>query len=308
MKLWYYRDPAGNFGDDLNPWLWSRLLPGFFDGRPDALFLGIGTIIRAGLPAAARKVVLGSGMGYGEPPVLDATWEFHCVRGPLTAERLGLPASLAATDAAALVSTVYTPGRAARRGVSFMPHHVSATLFDWRPLCRRLGIRYIDPTAAVEPTLAALASSSLVIADAMHGAILADTLRVPWVPVTIYGHANPFKWNDWCASLGLAYEPVRLPAPFDNSHERPLRRLRGYARRVLRTRKLTRHGRRPDQEVSGPEVIEAVADALAGVRGHPDRSVLSADAAFAGGVAALKAAVAALRAGAPGFVPAAARD
>ncbi|MGE5091251.1 MAG: polysaccharide pyruvyl transferase [Bacillota bacterium] len=308
MKLWYYRDPAGNFGDDLNPWLWSRLLPGFFDGRPDSLFLGIGTIIRAGLPAAARKVVLGSGMGYGEPPHLDPTWEFHCVRGPLTAARLGLPASLAATDAAALVSTVFDGGRYPRRAVSFMPHHVSATLFDWRPLCRRLGIRYVDPTAAVEPTLAALAGSRLVIADAMHAAILADTLRVPWVPVTIYGHANPFKWNDWCASLDLNYEPVRLPAPFDNSNERPLRRLRGYARRIMRTRKLTRHGRRPDQEVSGPELIQRVADGLADVRDHPDRAVLSEATVFADRVARLTAALDQLRAGKPGFVPPPPRD
>jgi len=308
MKLWYYRDPAGNFGDDLNPWLWSRLLPGYFDEQPDALFLGIGTIIRAGLPAAARKVVLGSGMGYGEPPHLDQTWEFHCVRGPLTAARLGLPASLATTDAAALVSTVFEAGRHPRRDVSFMPHHVSATLFDWRPLCRRLGIRYVDPAAAVEPTLAALAGSRLVIADAMHAAILADTLRIPWVPVTIYGHANPFKWNDWCASLGLEYEPVRLPAPFDNSNERPLRRLRGYVRRIIRTRKLTRHGRRPDQEVSGPDLIQRVADGLADVCAHPDRAVLSEDSVFADRVGRLKEALAGLRAGKPGFVPTAPRD
>ena len=308
MKLWYYRDPAGNFGDDLNPWLWSRLLPDFFDGRPDALFLGIGTIIRAGLPAAARKVVLGSGMGYGEPPRLDSTWEFYCVRGPLTAARLGIPAALAATDSAALVSTVFDAGRYQRRHVSFMPHHVSATLFDWRPLCRRLGIRYVDPTAPVEPTLAALASSHLVIADAMHAAILADTLRIPWVPVTIYGHANPFKWNDWCASLGLRYEPVRLPAPFDNSNERPLRRLRGYARRIMRTRKLTRHGRRPNQPVSGPELIQDVAQGLVEVRDHPDRAILSDSSVFADRVARLEAAMAALRAGKPGFVPAAPRD
>lgn len=304
MKLWYYRDPAGNFGDDLNPWLWSRLLPGFLDDRPDAVFLGIGTIIRAGLPAEARKVVLGSGMGYGEPPRLDPTWEFHCVRGPLTAARLGLPASLAATDAAALVSTVFEAGRYPRGNVTFMPHHVSATLFDWRPLCRRLGIRYVDPTAGVEPTLAALASSRLVIADAMHAAILADTLRIPWVPVTIYSHANPFKWNDWCGSLGLEYAPVRLPAPFDNSNERPLRRLRGYARRVIRTRQLTRHGRRPDREVSRPELIQRVADALADVRLHADRAVLSEDSVFSDRVARLKDALDNLRAGKRGFVPA----
>ena len=28
MKLCYYHDNEGNFGDDLNAWLWSKLLPG----------------------------------------------------------------------------------------------------------------------------------------------------------------------------------------------------------------------------------------------------------------------------------------
>jgi len=296
MKLWYYRDPAGNFGDDLNPWLWPRLLPDFFDGKPDELFLGIGTIIRAGLPAAARKVVFGSGMGYGSPPELDATWEFHCVRGPLTASRLGLPAHLAATDAAALVSTVFHGTGQEKRGVGFMPHHVSAKMFDWRPFCRRLGIRYLDPTAAVEPTLRALASSTMVIADAMHGAILADTLRVPWVPVTIYDHTNAFKWNDWCASLELEYQPVEIESPFDNSHERPLRRLGGYARRVLRTGRLTRHGRGPARESSGQPVLQAVADSLATLRSHPERAVLSRESVFADRLGRLQRALGELRA------------
>lgn len=249
MQLWYYRDPAGNFGDDLNPWLWRRLLPGFFDGRPDALLLGIGTIITDAAPPAPRKLVLGSGMGYGKPPRLDSTWEFHCVRGPLTAARLGLPDTCAATDAAALVSTVFAPARYQRSHVSFMPHHVSATLFDWHPLCRRLGITYLDPTAAVGHTLAALARSTMVIADAMHAAILADTFRIPWVPVTVYSHSNAFKWNDWCASLDMAYQPVRLEPLFDNSSQRLFPRLQGYVRRVLRTRRPTRYGRRQPIEV-----------------------------------------------------------
>jgi succinoglycan biosynthesis protein ExoV len=31
MKLFYFKDPAGNFGDDLNLWLWPKVLPGILD-------------------------------------------------------------------------------------------------------------------------------------------------------------------------------------------------------------------------------------------------------------------------------------
>ena len=31
MKIYYFKDPVGNFGDDLNSWLWDTLIPGYFD-------------------------------------------------------------------------------------------------------------------------------------------------------------------------------------------------------------------------------------------------------------------------------------
>ena len=88
MRLYYYRDPVGNFGDDLNPWLWSRLIPDLLDDQSDELFVGIGTLLNQLVPKATRTVVFGSGAGYGELPEIYETWEFYCVRGPLTG---GLP-------------------------------------------------------------------------------------------------------------------------------------------------------------------------------------------------------------------------
>ncbi|HRG56916.1 MAG TPA: hypothetical protein PLG56_12795, partial [Lacunisphaera sp.] len=64
MKLYYYRDPIGNFGDDLNPWIWTSLLPEILDGDDKELFLGIGTVINSAVPAAPRKLVFGAGLGY----------------------------------------------------------------------------------------------------------------------------------------------------------------------------------------------------------------------------------------------------
>ena len=63
MKLHYYRDAWGNFGDDLNPWLWPRLLPGHFDRRGDELVLGIGTVLNHRAPRAPVKQVFGAGAG-----------------------------------------------------------------------------------------------------------------------------------------------------------------------------------------------------------------------------------------------------
>ncbi len=57
--------------------------------------------------------------------------------------------------------------------------------------------------------------SKFVIAEAMHGAIVADALRIPWVPVKAYSHILDFKWQDWAESLALNYQPETLPEVWD---------------------------------------------------------------------------------------------
>lgn len=211
MKLYYYVDTRGNFGDDLNPWLWPKLLPGIIDEDESELFVGVGTLLNNNVPRAPSKVVFGSGVGYGTaPPLIDATWKFYCVRGPLTAKCLGLPIGLAITDPAALVSTIFETVDSTRSGLAFIPHHVSAWNLDWARICQEVGIRYIDPRKDVDTVLREISSSSAVITEAMHGAILADALRIPWMPVVLYDHVLESKWQDWTQSLNLKYDPVKL--------------------------------------------------------------------------------------------------
>lgn len=300
MRLWY-RTYFGNFGDALNPWLWSRLLPGRLDQSDDTLFLGIGTILDDKVPPEPRKVIFGAGAGYNGSPSVDEKWEFHCVRGPLTAERLGLPPELAITDPAALTATVYRRRRRPSRRIALMPHHESAVQFDWPWLCRRLGLVYLDPCAPVTRTLAALAQSRLVIAEAMHCAILADTFRIPWISVSIYPQFNRFKWEDWCASLELPHRSFSARPLVDNSSQRPLRRLQGYVRRVIRTGSPTRHGRRPDIVPSPHEHVEETLQQLSEILAHTDRAQLSSDAVFADRVRQLEDRLDALKRGAAGF-------
>src|SRR5215210_6848355 len=99
MKLYYARLKGGNFGDDLNRWLWERLVPGLLDSDGSVLFVGIGSILNSLLDNDKVKVIFGSGAGYGAAPRIDHRWKIYFVRGPLTAEALGIDRKLAITDA-----------------------------------------------------------------------------------------------------------------------------------------------------------------------------------------------------------------
>ncbi|RVI74215.1 polysaccharide pyruvyl transferase family protein, partial [Sinorhizobium meliloti] len=45
MKPYYWESQHGNFGDDLNLWLWDFLLPGFREVHPETLLVGVGTVL-----------------------------------------------------------------------------------------------------------------------------------------------------------------------------------------------------------------------------------------------------------------------
>jgi len=75
-----------------------------------------------------------------------------------------------------------------------------------------LDLTFIDPQQQVDDVLDAIGSTSLLITEALHGAIVADALRVPWVPVSASPAVLDVKWQDWCQSVGLTYKPEKLPA------------------------------------------------------------------------------------------------
>ena len=66
-----------------------------------------------------------------------------------------------------------------------------------------------------ESVIRRIQQSEVIIAEAMHAAIVADALRVPWIPVKAYNGINDFKWNDWASSLDVPYNPIRIPSLFD---------------------------------------------------------------------------------------------
>jgi Polysaccharide pyruvyl transferase len=172
-----------------------------------------------GMAPWATKLVIGAGAPSAQPMHLDGSWMVYGVRGPLTAQALSLPKSAALCDPAVLVPLLSSKLRMDKaqpqQRAGFMPHHLSANFGHWQRVCEDAGLTYIDPRAPVEEVLRNIANVPLLITEALHGAIVADAQRTPWVPVQAYTHINRFKWQDWCSSVGISYAPEYLPPLWD---------------------------------------------------------------------------------------------
>lgn len=121
----------------------------------------------------------------------------------MTARILKLDQKYAIGDGALLLSNVYDKKCSKKYKCSFMPHHISEEFFNWREICDIIGLHYISPSGSILKCIDEIQESELIISEAMHGAIVADVLRVPWIPIKIYNHINEFKWQDWMMSLDL---------------------------------------------------------------------------------------------------------
>lgn len=255
MKVIYYQDPRGNFGDELNRWLWPRIFANEISGfghhgretwdennAEELLFYGIGTILDNRIPPQPEKIVFGSGVGYGEKPEDLEGFNIFFVRGASSARELGVSPSMALTDPAILLRHFFplVPEAEKIHDISFMPHHSSAGDYFWRDACDALNINYISPRGFdVEAVVSAISGSRLVIAEAMHAAIVADTFRVPWIPVSSVQETNDFKWQDWCGTLGMEYNPVRLTPIFSNVNNSLWKVGINTLKQVIRERQLT---------------------------------------------------------------------
>lgn len=223
MKLYYFKDPNGNFGDDLNPWLWEKLLPGFFDENEGEIFVGIGTLLNHRLPIKPIKHIFGSGYGYGEIPKIDEGFIIHALRGYETARILNAPTNLVITDAAVLLRAVALPvSEPQKRRTGFIPHCQSSRYFDWEKVCNDIGLKYISAEWDVEKVLREMQTCDKLLCEAMHGAIAADTLRIPWVAVSCYDYISAFKWRDWLSTLNLPYKPITVTSLYDIERNAPL--------------------------------------------------------------------------------------
>ena len=226
MKLEYCRTKTYNFGDDLNPWLWHKLLGEELLSRDDGIYLvGIGTLLTSKrlevqLMEAKEVIIFSSGTWDDCAPALPENCKVYGVRGPRTAERLGLSKDKVIGDGAYLLRKVTLPDAKPTDDIGFMPHHRSEQYIDWQAICDQLDIKFISAIQPVDECLAQLRSCRRLITEAMHGAIVADAMRVPWTPVKFSPLFREDKWYDFAESMQLTLE--FFPLPFINQRSMPL--------------------------------------------------------------------------------------
>lgn len=223
MNFVYFKSAIGNFGDDLNPWLWPQLLNNS-DANDNSAFLGIGSILFNGNKIIEgyqhqKKIVFGTGIRPSKDYKsfkTDSSWDIRFLRGPLSSMSMGNVHPYI-TDAAYAMRLLPDFNKylncEKKYEVSLMPYFGSVQYFDWESICAKLGYHYISPLSekGVEFTLQEIAASKCLITEAMHGAILADVLRVPWHRYILStfnretARVSEFKWMDWLYSMDLGY-------------------------------------------------------------------------------------------------------
>ncbi len=212
MILYRWQGPARNFGDELNTVLWPALLPDFFDDDPAERFIGIGSVLDRRHNGGCAKLVAGSGYGgYQELPELGDAWTISWVRGPRTARLLGLPDGFGIGDPASLLPLTGLVPVGPTVRIAFMPHFESAAVGAWDAATAASGIVLIDPRGEPLEIAAAIAGCDVLMSEAMHGAIVADAMGVPWIAIVPLAPIHRAKWQDWADTLALTIRFQRLP-------------------------------------------------------------------------------------------------
>lgn len=221
MHLIYSKNPKGNFGDDLNPYIFNKIFEDVFShsGNEEINFYGIGTIIGSHniickeIDNNIKNVFFGTGVRNLFFNYDTENWDIRFLRGPISSNVLGLKNKKFITDGA--YAYAFLPEykdilkEEKKYKFSFMPHLSHTEKIDWIKIGNKLDIHIISPHQDVNTSLKEISQSEFIIAGAMHGAIMADVLRVPFVRLRMQaiGSENflvsDLKWLDWLSSMNL---------------------------------------------------------------------------------------------------------
>jgi succinoglycan biosynthesis protein ExoV len=74
------------------------------------------------------------------------------------------------------------------------------------------GMTLLDPREEPNMVLARICQCRIVLSEALHGIIVADALRIPWIAIRPRSPEHRPKWTDWAEGMGLRLRFQPLPS------------------------------------------------------------------------------------------------
>lgn len=204
---WHLGRP--NFGDDINPWIFSKIAQNSIKFVPNHKrhILGIGSILER---VSRESVVIGSGY-ISRVNRGDAIRPYHCfsVRGKLSAEIMGVKPSYFG-DVAALVN-ILLPMHTDQSGpIGYIPHVSEKKSELTRKIAEIPGVKLINPGLNFREVVAEICGCRKIASQSLHGLIVADAYGVPatWVAPSDLMIGGDYKFNDYFTTQNKTREPV----------------------------------------------------------------------------------------------------
>lgn len=213
----FWWDGHPNFGDDLTPMLLPRLglVPQYREPR-DAALVGVGSLLEF-LPGDWAGAIWGTGLMEDAAHPLPAATVL-AVRGPLTAERLGLREEPLFGDPGILVSR-RIPRPASDGRIAVVPHGHHRSHAGLARLTGQAGdaARTVNVHQRARTAVREIAAARVVVTTSLHGLITADAYGIPavWTTLDPPLGGGDFKFRDYEAAVTPGRTRYRAFAELD---------------------------------------------------------------------------------------------
>ncbi len=214
LRLMQPIDSIGGFSNDFNQLLWPTLAPDLFAEAASDCFLGAGTSLPVRTREPGTVHVFSGGAASAASYSRPENHLLWCVRGPLTAHAFGGEPATAITD-----GIILAPQLARQRpaigaySIGVMPRYESLLHPGWPEASEQAGFELLSPVGPPLDIVDQVRSLELLLTESLHGAILADTFGVPWLPFATNADFNQFKWVDWAMSVQTTLKLTAVPPP-----------------------------------------------------------------------------------------------
>lgn len=199
----FWWDGHPNFGDDLTPWLLPKygVVPLHREPRT-ARLVGVGSLLEF-VPRESTAAVWGAGlMNDGIHPLPHAS--VLAVRGPLTAERIGMEHEPPYGDPGILVSRHLARPRS-DGAIVVVPHGHHRSHAGLHRMIGQVGsdVRVVNVHQRAAAAVPAIAAGRAVITTSLHGLITADAYGIPavWTTLDPPLGGGDFKFRDYEAAV-----------------------------------------------------------------------------------------------------------